>query len=60
MPSTCQGKAAGSHCGGILYKCEKCGLVGCKNNRNGQNCSNNITRDSGGMCKNCGGVLRWL
>lgn len=53
--ANCSGKAADSHCGGILYKCPKCGLAGCKNVRNGQRCSNNITKDSGGTCRNCGG-----
>ena len=58
--ANCTGKAAGSHCGGILYKCPKCGLAGCKNRRNGENCSNNITKDSGGTCRNCGSQLKPL
>lgn len=57
MPS-CQGKIEGSSCGGVLYKCPKCGLTGCRNNRNGKNCTNNITKDTGGTCKNCGTNLK--
>ena len=56
--ANCNGNAAGSHCGGILKKCSKCGTVGCNNVRNGQKCTNNITKDSGGACKNCGGQLK--
>jgi len=56
--ANCSGKADDSHCGGVLYKCPKCGLAGCKNRRNGKNCSNNITKDSGGTCRNCGSQLK--
>jgi len=56
--ATCSGKAAKIICGGILHKCTKCGLVGCKNRRNGENCTNNITKDSGGTCRNCGNQLK--
>lgn len=58
--ATCSGTAAGSHCGGILYKCVKCDLVGCRNVRNGKKCDNNITKDSGGTCRNCGSQLKPL
>ncbi len=56
--SNCLGKIAGQTCGGTIFKCSKCGVAGCKNRREGQVCSNNITRDSGGTCKNCGGILK--
>jgi hypothetical protein len=56
--ANCNGKAAGSSCGSIIFRCAKCGLSGCKNVRNGQRCNNNITRDSGGMCRSCGGTLK--
>ena len=58
--ANCVGKAAGIICGGILKKCAKCGVTGCTNVRNGEKCTNNITRDSGGTCKNCGGQLKTL
>ena len=58
--ANCSGKADESHCGGTLYKCPKCGLVGCKNRRNGKNCTNNITKDSGGTCRKCGSQLKTL
>ncbi len=47
--ANCSGKADNSYCGGTLYKCSKCGLVGCENRRNGKNCNNNITKDSGDL-----------
>lgn len=59
MPS-CKGTAAKTVCLAVLKKCTKCGLVGCTQVRNGEKCSNNITRDSGGMCRNCGGQLKPL
>ncbi len=58
--ANCSGKVSGFYCGGILYKCPKCGLAGCKNTRNGHRCTNNITKDSGGMCRNCGEGLKPL
>jgi hypothetical protein len=58
--ANCSGKAAGTTCAGTLYKCSKCGLLGCKNVRNGQKCNNNITKDSGGTCRNCGTHLKPL
>ena len=54
------GNSSRSNCGGILYKCPKCGLAGCKNVSNGVRCSNNITKDSGGGCRNCGSQLKSL
>ena len=56
--ANCNGKKDGQHCGGILKKCTKCGLVGCTDKLNGKNCTNNITKDSGGTCRNCGSQLR--
>ena len=58
--ANCSGKAAGSHCGGVLLKCPKCGLSGCRNVRNGDKCTNNITKDSGGTCRNCSSQLKTL
>jgi hypothetical protein len=58
--ATCSGKASNQHCGGLIYKCTKCGLAGCRNTRNGHKCSNDITKDSGGTCRNCGGQLKTL
>ncbi len=56
--ANCLGKIAGQTCGGTIYRCPKCGVSGCKNRRGGEKCSNNITRDSGGTCKNCGSALK--
>jgi len=58
--ANCAGKADVSHCGGVLYKCPKCGPSGCKNCLNGKNCTNNITKDAGGTCRNCRSQLKTL
>jgi hypothetical protein len=58
--ANCNAKVGGTTCGGVLYRCPKCGLTGCKNRRNGETCPNNITRDSGGTCRNCGSNLQTI
>ena len=56
--ANCNGKIDNNYCGGTLYRCPKCGLAGCKNVRNSKKCPNNITKDSGGTCRNCGSQLK--
>ena len=41
-------------CGGTLYKCEKCGAVGCAK----EGCPNQKFRDGAGSCKICGSSLK--
>lgn len=54
----CSGKINGKGCGSTLYKCTKCGSIGCKNKSNGKDCSNSIKKDSGGTCKTCGSYVK--
>jgi hypothetical protein len=57
--ANCNAKVGGTTCGGVIYKCPKCGLAGCRNRRNGEICSNNIT-NSGGNCRNCSTALKTI
>jgi hypothetical protein len=53
--ATCKGKRPenpNGHCGGTLYKCGKCGSVGCGTTVSGKGCSNNGFKT--GTCQKCG------
>ncbi len=53
--ATCKGKRLENphgYCGGTLYKCGKCGSVGCGTTVCGKGCSNNGF--NAGMCQKCG------
>jgi len=47
---SCQGKKHNSRCGNTVYKCNKCGTVGCSNN----GCTNQ--NFDNGRCMKCGGT----
>ena len=48
------GSSSGHYCGLTLYKCEKCGNVGCKNRK----CPNYVGDSSTSRCGKCGGNLK--
>ena len=56
--ANCNGSAGIQPCGGIVYKCEKCGSVGCKTRINGVWCSNVLSQT--GMCNKCNGRIKPL
>lgn len=56
--ANCNGNAGNQPCGGIVYKCEKCGSVGCKSRINGIWCSNVLSQT--GMCNKCNGRIKQL
>lgn len=65
--SSCQGKINGHTCNGIVYKCEKCGSVGCKKMLTSGNqkiyCTNYIgqpNNPASHRCCKCGGNLKAL
>lgn len=65
--ASCQGKCQNSTCNGKLYKCEKCGSVGCKKMHveRGKNvhCTNYIGQPgnpASSRCGRCGGTLKAL
>ena len=65
--SSCNGRINDHTCNGILYKCEKCGTVGCKKmlTSGGKKvyCTNYIgllNNPAAERCGKCGGTLKWF
>ena len=65
--ASCKGKCQNSTCNGIVYKCEKCGSVGCKKMHTVGNqkvyCTNYIGQSgnpASTRCGRCGGTLNPL
>ena len=65
--SSCNGRINNHTCNGIVYKCEKCGSVGCKKMLIEKNqkvyCSNYIGQPGNSAstrCGKCGGNLKAL
>lgn len=53
--ASCPGKRGSSTCSGIVYRCKKCGNVGCDRGRAGECTSQGF---KSGRCTKCGAVQK--